>query len=102
MPGASFSLHESDCRYEICSAAGSDETADNLPGPGRLLGNFYSLVGRKLEAELGHTAQRLGFGPQAVAKKIQKIKIEDSDGYVWLSKRKKAEKMCKHLVRHVK
>ena len=34
---------------EVCSIASSNETADDLLGPGRLLGNLYSHLGDRLE-----------------------------------------------------
>ena len=102
MQGASSLPSEPDCLWEVCSATDTNETADNLPGHGRLLGNFYSLVGRKLEAKLGHAADGMGLGPPAIAKKIRRIVIEDEDGYIWNSQYKKAERKCKQLVRYVK
>ena len=102
MQKPSFLLSEADCQWEICSAAGSDETADNLPGHGRLLGNLYSFIGEALETKLGWTAERMGFGPRAVAKNIRRIAVEDEDGYVWNNRRKRAEKKCKQLARYVK
>ena len=83
MQGASSLPSEPDCLWEVCSATDTNETADNLPGHGRLLGNFYSRVGRKLEAKLGHDANRMGLGPPAIARKIRRIVIEDEDGYKW-------------------
>lgn len=50
----------SDVDYELCSIASSNETADNLPGPGRLLGNLYDNAGRRLENGLGRVARRMG------------------------------------------
>lgn len=88
--------------WEICSATDTNETADNLPGLGRTLGRFYAFVGDKLEAKLGFTAERMGFGPRAVVRKIQRIKIEDEDGYIWNNNRKKAQKKCKQLVQYVR
>ena len=102
MQGASSLLPEPDCLWEICSATDTDETADNLPGHGRLLGNFYSLIGCKFETKRGHAADRIGLGPLAIARKIRRIVIENEDGYIWNSQRKKAGRKCKQLVRYVK
>ena len=54
----------------ICPANSSTETASNLPGAGRTLGNVYSSLGRLLEEGLGTLAHKLGQGPRAKAKKI--------------------------------
>ncbi|KAI5118532.1 hypothetical protein M0805_009684 [Coniferiporia weirii] len=54
------------------SITSSNETADNLPGAGRILGNAYVFAGRGLEKQLGSVADCLGFGPKAVAVRIQK------------------------------
>lgn len=45
--------------YFTCSVSSTGETADDLPGPGRLLGNAYGFFGRKLENGLGWTAKKL-------------------------------------------
>lgn len=42
----------------------------NLPGPGRLLGNFYSWAGLPLERQLGKLAYRTGLGSFAKAEAI--------------------------------
>ena len=41
----------------------------NLVGPGRVLGNLYSSLGRRLE--IGASAHKAGFGPSTAYKKIQ-------------------------------
>ena len=102
MQGTSSLPTEPDCLWEVCSATDSTETADNLPGHGRLLGNFYSFVGRKLDAKLGHAADRMGLGPPAIARKIRRIVIEDEEGYIWNRNLKEAERKCKQLVRYVR
>ena len=102
MQGASSLPSEPNCLWEVCSATDTNETADNLPGHGRLLGNLYSIVGRKLEAKLGHAADKMGLGPRTTARKIRRIVIEDEEGYIWNNNLKKAERKCKQLVRYVK
>lgn len=59
--------------YELCSLASSNETADNLPGPGRLLGNLYEGIGRRLENGLGRVAVRMGLNPHIMAMSNQGI-----------------------------
>ena len=51
----------------------TNDTASNLPGPGRLLGNAYSYAGRRLERVVGVVAHKAGFGPNAVYQKIQEL-----------------------------
>ncbi|KAH8107619.1 hypothetical protein DFH11DRAFT_1168433 [Phellopilus nigrolimitatus] len=86
----------------------TNATADNLPGPGRTLGLFYSSAGRHLEVQLGKIAGRLGRGPQATAVRIKK----NSEVVTFVSvlplpismvkfKAKKIEKDCKLLLRYV-
>lgn len=67
--------------YYACSIASSNETADNLPGPGRILGNVYVSLGRRLERGVARVAGRMGFGPQVLALKIRKV--EEKDGKWW-------------------
>lgn len=59
--------HANDELYETCSlVSSSDETADDLPGPGRVLGNVYKAVGRRLENKLNRAAERIGYIPTRV------------------------------------
>ncbi|KAI5121785.1 hypothetical protein M0805_009777 [Coniferiporia weirii] len=53
------------------STVSSDETATNLPGPGRLLGKLYSKGGRILENRLNKIANEAGRGPDACAARIK-------------------------------
>lgn len=91
---------DSDVEYEICSIASSTETADNLPGPGRLLGNLYTGAGRRLEDEFGRIAALMGYGPNAMSMKIQKLLMDKS--LRAFSRRKKLKKKCKDLARYVR
>ena len=49
----------------------TEETRDNLPGPGRALDNLYQFLGRKLERWLGVIADKAGFGP-AAGRRVEK------------------------------
>ena len=40
-------------------------TMSNLVGPGRVLGNLYSSLGRRLERSIGVSAHKAGYGPSA-------------------------------------
>ena len=46
-------------------------TMSNLVGAGRVLGNFYSFAGRRLERTVGTIAHTAGFGPSATYEKIR-------------------------------
>ena len=90
----------SDVEYECCSIASTNATVDNLPGPGRLLGNLYSSAGRRLEDGLGRVASRMGYGPNAMSMKIQEL-LEDKSLRSF-TRRKKLKKKCKDLAQYVK
>lgn len=100
LPTRPPSPQDVDVAYEICSFASSNETADNLPGPGRLLGNLYSLVGTRIENRLGKVAVRLGRGPAATTMKIQRIRDDQSLGY--FARRRQLRKNCNRLVRYMR
>ncbi|KLO10513.1 hypothetical protein SCHPADRAFT_515176 [Schizopora paradoxa] len=44
--------------YTYFSTVSTNYTMSNLPGPGRLIGNFYSRAGRTLERRLGRIVNR--------------------------------------------
>lgn len=50
----------------------TNATADNVPGPGRVLDLAYQRGGRILEFHLSRVANRAGFGPDAVVRRIEK------------------------------
>ena len=63
--------------YELCSQqSSSNDTASNLPGPGRMLGLLYSRWGRALEGAIGQVAHKSGFGPKAVASRIRRVEFK--------------------------
>lgn len=45
-------------------------TASDLPGAGRILGNVFSYLGRKLESALESLAAKRGHGPQNIVLRI--------------------------------
>lgn len=55
----------------------TSSTVSNLAGPGRVLGNFYSFTGKRLERTLGNIAHKAGFGPEAIYHKIRILYLED-------------------------
>lgn len=92
-------LHE---EYYACSNVSSNETADNLPGPGRILGNVYVSLGRRVEHGVARVAVRMGIGPQVIANKIQKIE-EDSERSLFNPKEyRKLRKYGKQSAKYLK
>lgn len=89
-----------DIEYELCSNSSSNETADNLPGPGRTLGKFYASTGQRLENGFGMVAMRMGRGPSTIAMKIRKI-LEDESLHSF-TRRKKLKKKCRSLAQYIK
>ena len=66
-------------RFDTISTI-SNETIDNQSGPGRAIDSFVlQPLGRKLEKKLGDTADRLGFGPNAIERKLLRLL-----GSIWL------------------
>ena len=60
----------------VSSIITSSATASNLPGAGRALGLLYNAVGRRLEKWLGVWADRHGYGPNAVARRIGEVVVK--------------------------
>ncbi|KLO10495.1 hypothetical protein SCHPADRAFT_999519 [Schizopora paradoxa] len=61
--------------YTYYSTISTNYTMSNLPGPGRLLGNFYSRAGRTLEKHLGRVVHRA-----AIKEYEQAVDVLKSDG----------------------
>ncbi len=49
----------------------TNETASNIAGPGRLLGNLYSRGGKVLESRINIVATLAGRGPDATCERIK-------------------------------
>ena len=56
---------------DIHSAIFSADTASDIPGPSRTLGKLLSYLGEKLEQRLDELADRLGYGPSAVLRRVE-------------------------------
>lgn len=54
------------------SIISSNMTEDNLPGPGRILGNVYASLGRRSVGILNSLANLAGLGPHAVELRVRK------------------------------
>ena len=52
----------------------SSATASNLPGAGRTMGKLFSLLGAALERRIYWSADKLGFGPLALRRKLSQRK----------------------------
>ena len=69
-------------------------TMSNLVGPGRVLGNLYSSLGRRLERSIGASAHKAGFEPSTAYKKIQDCcETAWSDGHL-------VERKLSHLLQN--
>lgn len=53
----------------------TDDTADNLIGPGRTLGLIYACVGRWVEIKLNKLAEKMKIGPDATYEKIKQKRL---------------------------
>ncbi|THH07967.1 hypothetical protein EW145_g3035 [Phellinidium pouzarii] len=82
----------------------TNATADNLPGPGRILGNIYGFLGVRLERQLGRLADKMGYGPRATAIRIQRrrgiINSASFSAYRIKVENKKLEEDCKRMLKY--
>ena len=85
--------------YEVCSLSTSNETEDDLPGPGRTLGKLYNFLGQKVENGLSKAAESMGYGPNIIALRIQRI--QENPG-LDLRRRRKLRANCRRLARYVR
>lgn len=69
---------DSESSYYIGSYNSSTESDSDIPGPGRLLGKVYNILGKKAEICISEAAVRLGRGPRATAMKIRRLAREGS------------------------
>lgn len=99
MLGSLPSLQNEDT-YELCSIASSNETADDLIGPGRMLGRAYGFFGRKIENALSNAAEQLGYGPRVTAVKIRRLYEDES--IPASTRNKQLRRKCKRLGRYVR
>ena len=89
-------------QWEVIHEHSSAETASDLPGAGRTMGKLFSLLGAALERRIYWSADKLGFGPQALRRKLS------PDEYslpIWKFNRmidKQQQKVIDKLVRHVR
>ena len=97
------------------SAESSNETASDIPGPGRLLGKVYAKLGQKLETVLNLAARSTGRGPAPTANEIEQLARTLKDPYCYLDcgapsetkaavkkLERKLEKGCKVLVKYAR
>lgn len=85
----------------------TNATADNLPGPGRLLGKAYMYLGLRLQQALGTVAHRAGLGPAAAYERIVFRLSRASEGELRLDARSKKvlmrqRKDCARLVKYLR
>lgn len=101
------------------SSISTNATEPNLPGAGRTLGLLFDSLGRALEQKGSGIAEKWGFGPRAVAVRIQKIRPRPISYYcfdhqqyclkghcvtyprnVSAAEKKKLKKDCRRLVKY--
>lgn len=86
-----------------CSSAetiDSTETMSNNPGAGRNLGNFYGIVGKRLNNGMSMVAVLLGYGPRATAVRIYRLLLDEDIGPS--SREKKVAKAGRRLVAYTR
>lgn len=96
-------------RVPTASSVDTNATADNLPGPGRNLGNLIGYLGKALERYLSRQLSQRGVGPESVAEAIRKIRGHNrhSIGEIQAEQadnedRIKLTKYCKKLFKYSK
>lgn len=87
----------------------TNETASDLPGAGRIVGNLYSFLGKKVERILNSIAEKRGHGPGNAAERIRSSR---EWCYDWRSEtvewqypsdqERQRRKDCKKLIHHTR
>ncbi|KLO08245.1 hypothetical protein SCHPADRAFT_944605 [Schizopora paradoxa] len=80
--------------YSYYSTWSTNYTMSNLPGPGRILGNFYSRAGRALEKHLGRIVDRTSI----IQAKVVMYSISGTFGLFVSKNPKKHETGCEVLL----
>ena len=57
-------------RYSISLLSRTDSTVSNIPGAGRTFGSLLTSAGRRIEPVFSRAAERLGFGPTPLVRRI--------------------------------
>ena len=63
-------------RYTASLLSRTDSTVSGIPGPGRLVGDFLHHAGRRIEPALSRAAERLGFGPTPLVRRLLILIVE--------------------------
>jgi hypothetical protein len=65
-------------------ASDSNATASNIAGPGRVLGQFLSAAGRRLDVVVDRAASRVGLGFEGIARRLlMKLRSPHSHCRAW-------------------
>ncbi|KLO14309.1 hypothetical protein SCHPADRAFT_927927 [Schizopora paradoxa] len=67
-------LRRDDVTYSYASTLSTNYTTSNLAGPGRVLGNLYSIAGSSLERGVGSIARRTGIEELLRSKSLDRLK----------------------------
>ena len=88
------------------SAESRNQTEDDLPGPGRLLGKLYASLGRKLESAMGSVAYSMGKGPAQKAERVWNLKriqdLQDLSARDFSVLMKNLNKNCQALLKYTR
>ena len=88
---------------DVVEVESSNETASDLPGPGRLLGKVYELCGKRLEHAINIIAKHTGSGPRVVAERIIGRHQECLELGCYDKRDEKVQRQdCKKLIRYGK
>ena len=80
----------------------SSSTASNLPGPSRVIGKMFSWMGAGLEQRIDVLADKLGYGPLALRRKLEAEGLyywwsEPWDKRASKNRRRKVMKLIKYI-----
>lgn len=101
-PPCDMDAFDSASSYFLCSTNSATETDSDVAGPGRLLGRLYDRIGEEIEDGLSTVADKLGYGPQALAVKIRRFTRIRGEGLVDLDDEEKLKKAGKRLVKYIR
>ncbi|KAI5120946.1 hypothetical protein M0805_001651 [Coniferiporia weirii] len=96
-------VYDTDSDRDSIASVSTNATADNLPGPGRIIGNIYGRLGGRLEVQLGRVAEKMGRGPRATAIRIQARRkviasVSPSKLLTIKAENERLEKDCKRML----
>ena len=88
-------------QWELIHEHSSAETASNLLGAGRTMGKLISLLGAVLERRIYWSADKLGYGPLALRRKLLRDPESPSRGFKRMTVEQR-EKVIAELMRYAR